>query len=52
MIGSRSFASTRLLRERYFFELKRVYGLQSIPNTALRELIRANKTMYPKAFSK
>ncbi|WP_330747611.1 DUF6443 domain-containing protein [Chryseobacterium sp. CP-77] len=50
--GPGSFTSARQLLARDIFELRRVYGSQGIPNSALQELIQLNKTMYPNAFIK
>ncbi|SEN12446.1 hypothetical protein SAMN05421856_1242 [Chryseobacterium taichungense] len=46
------FTSAREVLARDIFELRRVYGSQGIPNSALQELIQMNKTMYPGAFMK
>lgn len=46
------FTNARQVLARDIFELRRVYGSQGIPNSALQELIHMNKTMYPGAFIK
>ncbi|OQP64630.1 DUF6443 domain-containing protein [Niastella populi] len=46
------FSNAREVLARDIFELRRVYGPQGIPNSALQELIQMNKTMYPGAFTK
>nr|WP_299178604.1 RHS repeat-associated core domain-containing protein [uncultured Chryseobacterium sp.] len=46
------FTSARQVVARDIMELRRVYGGQGIPNSALQELIQMNKTMYPNAFIK
>lgn len=50
--STKGFTSAREVLARDIFELRRVYSLQVIPNSALQELIQANKTMYPAAFIK
>jgi RHS repeat-associated protein len=46
------FENVRQVLARDIFELRRVYGPQGLPNSALQELIQMNKTMYPGAFMK
>jgi RHS repeat-associated protein len=48
--GSGVFTTARQVLARDIMELRRVYGPQGIPNSALEELIQLNKTMYPEAF--
>ncbi|WP_353150763.1 RHS repeat-associated core domain-containing protein, partial [Chryseobacterium sp.] len=50
--GSGNFTNARQVLARDIFELRRVYGSQGIPNSALQELIEMNKKMYPGAFMK
>ncbi|UCA61438.1 hypothetical protein KB553_07850 [Chryseobacterium rhizoplanae] len=50
--GIGNFTNARQVLARDIFELRRVYGSQGIPNSALQELIQMNKTMYPGAFMK
>lgn len=50
--GPGNFTNARQLLARDIFELRRVYGNQGIPNSALQELIQMNKKMYPAAFKK
>ena len=50
--STKGFTSARQVVARDIFELRRVYGTQNIPNSALKELIEANKTAYPEAFVK
>jgi hypothetical protein len=50
--GPGTFTNARQVIARDIFELRRVYGNQGIPNSALKELIQKNKNMYPKAFEK
>ncbi|WP_180277259.1 hypothetical protein [Chryseobacterium sp. 52] len=50
--GPGSFTNARQVLARDVFELRRVYGNQGIPNSALQELIQMNKKMYPGAFKK
>lgn len=44
------FSGARQVVARDIFELRRVYGSQGIPNSALQELIQMNKTMFPGHF--
>ena len=44
--------NARQLLARDVLELRRVYKPQGIPNSALKELIKMNKQMYPQAFIK
>jgi hypothetical protein len=50
--NSNGITNARQLLARDIFELRRVYGAQGIPNSALQELIQLNKQMYPSAFIK
>ncbi|AYN00136.1 DUF6443 domain-containing protein [Chryseobacterium sp. 3008163] len=50
--STKGFTSARQVLARDIFELRRVYGIDGIPNSALQELIQMNKTMYPGAFIK
>ncbi|AKK73616.1 hypothetical protein OK18_14315 [Chryseobacterium gallinarum] len=50
--STKGFTNARQVLARDIFELRRVYGSQGIPNSALQDLIQANKTMYPEAFIK
>lgn len=46
------FTNARQVLARDIFELRRVYGDQKIPNSALQEVIQMNKSMYPNSFKK
>ncbi|WPO84297.1 hypothetical protein SD427_08165 [Chryseobacterium sp. JJR-5R] len=50
--GIGNFTNARQVIARDIFKLRRVYGSQGIPNSALQELIQMNKTMCPSAFIK
>ncbi len=49
--STKGFTSARQVVARDILELRRVYGEQGIPNSALQELIQANKTAFPEAFA-
>ncbi|MBL3548065.1 DUF6443 domain-containing protein [Chryseobacterium sp. KMC2] len=50
--STKGFENARQVLARDIFELRRVYGDQNIPNSALQDLIQLNKTKYPNAFIK
>ncbi|WP_081873964.1 DUF6443 domain-containing protein [Chryseobacterium sp. JM1] len=50
--STKGFENARQVLARDIFELRRVYGSQGIPNSALQELIQLNKTKYPDSFIK
>ncbi|WP_053082690.1 DUF6443 domain-containing protein [Chryseobacterium angstadtii] len=50
--STKGFENARQVLARDIFELRRVYGDQNIPNSALKELIQLNKTKFPDAFVK
>ncbi|WP_241280102.1 DUF6443 domain-containing protein [Chryseobacterium cucumeris] len=50
--NTKGFENARQVVARDIFELRRVYGDQGIPNSALQDLIRLNKTKFPEAFKK
>ncbi len=49
---TKGFTNARQILARDIFELRRVYGPEGIPNSALQELIDMNKQMYPSSFTK
>lgn len=50
--STKGFENARQVLARDIFELRRVYGDQKLPNSALQELIQINKTKFPEAYKR